>query len=98
MRVREREWGSGTHQNPKSRDRQIRMLCWYLSDEIRKKFGPQAGPKMVGAFLFLRFICPAILAPEGLDIVYDTSKTNPEGKLGLLLLTKVLQVRKERRN
>lgn len=40
----------------------------------------------VGGFLFLRFICPAIVSPETVDLPVD-----PSFRKGLLLITKIMQ-------
>ncbi len=42
---------------------QMRVLCFYIKEEVVKRF-PGKGNIGVGAFLFLRLICPAIVAPE----------------------------------
>lgn len=39
------------------------QLCYYIRQEVEKKF-PGKGSQGVGAFVFLRMICPAIVSPE----------------------------------
>lgn len=43
----------------------------------------------MGSFVFLRFFCPAIVAPEAIDL--DIPSDNREIRRALLLITKVLQ-------
>lgn len=41
----------------------LRVLCFYIKEEMEKRF-PGKGNIGVGGFVFLRLICPAIVAPE----------------------------------
>ena len=50
---------------------------------------PEAKYTAVGAFIFLRFFCPAIVAPDAEGIV--ASIPSKEMRRGLLLIAKVVQ-------
>eukprot|EP01091_Cochliopodium_minus_P012933 TRINITY_DN403_c1_g1_i1.p1 TRINITY_DN403_c1_g1~~TRINITY_DN403_c1_g1_i1.p1 ORF type:complete len:636 (-),score=166.47 TRINITY_DN403_c1_g1_i1:15-1922(-) len=47
---------------------QLRVLCYYLQVEVNRKFN-ESTLQSLGAFLFLRFICPAICTPHKFGIV-----------------------------
>src|ERR1700761_1176467 len=53
-----------------------------------KRF-PEAKFTAVGAFIFLRFFCPAIVAPDAEGLI--TSAPSKEMRRGLLLIAKVVQ-------
>ncbi|KAJ3230718.1 Ras GTPase activating protein ira2 [Chytriomyces hyalinus] len=67
---------------------ELRVVCSILSDRVGQKF-PEHKGNAVGAFMFLRFIGPIIVAPWVLDIVAPIQ----DKKLlrGLVLATKVIQ-------
>lgn len=48
--------------------RQIREVCKMLKDGTHERF-PGLENSAVGSFIFLRYICPAIVSPEGFGIV-----------------------------
>lgn len=50
---------------------------------------PEAKYTAVGAFIFLRFFCPAIVAPEAEGLV--TTAPSKEMRRGLLLIAKIIQ-------
>ncbi|OAA58846.1 Ras GTPase activator [Cordyceps fumosorosea ARSEF 2679] len=66
----------------------FRKICSIIHDAVAPRF-PDAKYTAVGAFLFLRFFCPAIVAPEAEGLV-DTPPSK-ELRRGLLLIAKVLQ-------
>ncbi|KAJ3207847.1 Ras GTPase activating protein ira2 [Dinochytrium kinnereticum] len=66
----------------------IREVCANISTIVGRRF-PEARVTSVGAVLFLRFICPVIVAPEGHDIVAPIQ--SKEVRRGLVLATKVIQ-------
>jgi len=65
----------------------LRILSSHLMREVAKKF-PNNRQTAVGGFVFLRYICPALLAP-GAHGLLDT--TQHDLNRGLLLVSKVLQ-------
>ncbi|KAG0019213.1 Ras GTPase activating protein ira2 [Podila clonocystis] len=67
----------------------FREICWYLSQAVGERF-PDAKFTAVGGFIFLRFLCPAIVAPES-DGLLQAPIENREVRRGLLLITKVIQ-------
>ncbi|KAI9674112.1 MAG: Ras GTPase activating protein ira2 [Caeruleum heppii] len=66
----------------------FRQICSIISNLVMKRF-PDARYTAVGAFMFLRFFCPAIVAPEIEGLV--ASVPSKDMRRGLLLITKVVQ-------
>ncbi|KAI9204553.1 uncharacterized protein BJ171DRAFT_423956 [Polychytrium aggregatum] len=66
----------------------FREICAHVSAALQKKF-PDYPYVAVGTFLFLRFFCPAIVAPESHNLVQTISQR--ELRRGLVLITKALQ-------
>ncbi|KAJ2358870.1 Ras GTPase activating protein ira2 [Coemansia sp. RSA 2618] len=64
----------------------LRWICNMIYRIVIKRF-PDAGYTAVGGFVFLRFLCPAIVAPDAHGICAQI--TNPEVRRGLLLCTKI---------
>ncbi|PVG03445.1 hypothetical protein CPB86DRAFT_723065 [Serendipita vermifera] len=62
-----------------------REICAHIADRVSVQWA-ESKYAAVGGFLFLRFICPAIVSPETVDIPVD-----PSTKRGLLLITKIIQ-------
>ncbi|KAJ3055682.1 Ras GTPase activating protein ira2 [Rhizophlyctis rosea] len=67
----------------------LRDACCLISRVVGSKF-PGARMTAVGGFLFLRFFCPAIVAPEYHDLVKSPIDV-PQLRRGLVLTTKVVQ-------
>ncbi|EIW67076.1 hypothetical protein TREMEDRAFT_69974 [Tremella mesenterica DSM 1558] len=65
-----------------------RALCHYIWEVVEERF-PDSRHSAVGSFIFLRFFCPAIVAPESIDL--DIPPENREVRRALLLITKVIQ-------
>ncbi|EJD36584.1 hypothetical protein AURDEDRAFT_117057 [Auricularia subglabra TFB-10046 SS5] len=63
-------------------------VCKHIADAVGEVW-PASRQTALGAFLFLRFICPAIVSPETVDI--DIPKENTQIRRGLLLMTKIIQ-------
>jgi hypothetical protein len=59
-----------------------------ISAAVMKRF-PEAKFTAVGAFIFLRFFCPAIVAPDAEGLL--SSAPSKEMRRGLLLIAKVVQ-------
>ncbi|KAL3421048.1 GTPase-activator protein for Ras-like GTPase [Phlyctema vagabunda] len=66
----------------------FRKICSIISGAVMKRF-PEAKFTAVGAFIFLRFFCPAIVAPDAEGLI--TSTLSKEMRRGLLLIAKVVQ-------
>ncbi|KAJ1821439.1 Ras GTPase activating protein ira2 [Coemansia sp. RSA 2598] len=64
----------------------LRWLCNLIYRIVITRF-PDAGYNAIGGFIFLRFLCPAIVAPDSHGICGPI--TNPEVRRGLLLCTKI---------
>ncbi|GKT86824.1 neurofibromin [Colletotrichum tofieldiae] len=66
----------------------FRKICNIISTAVLPRF-QEAKYTAVGAFVFLRFFCPAIVAPEVEGLV--TATPSKEMRRGLLLIAKVIQ-------
>ncbi|KAJ6233976.1 ras gtpase-activating protein [Anaeramoeba flamelloides] len=69
----------------------IREICRYIRMITKKKF-PEMELCSVGAFVFLRFICPAITSPQLFEIVGMQTTIPMEKKRYLMYITKIIQV------
>lgn len=66
----------------------FKKICSIISEAVLERF-PEAKYTAVGAFIFLRFFCPAIVAPEVEGLV--STPPSKEMRRGLLLIAKVVQ-------
>ncbi|KAJ1654692.1 Ras GTPase activating protein ira2 [Dispira simplex] len=66
----------------------FREFCSFLKVAVNSRF-PGAHNTAVGGFIFLRFFCPAIVAPDSHHLV--PSIQSKEIRRGLILATKVIQ-------
>ncbi|KAM7222101.1 GTPase-activator protein for ras-like GTPase [Rhypophila decipiens] len=66
----------------------FKKICSIISAAVMPRF-QEAKYTAVGAFIFLRFFCPAIVAPEAEGLV--TTAPSKEMRRGLLLIAKVIQ-------
>lgn len=66
----------------------FRKICSIISSAVVPRF-QEAKYTAVGAFIFLRFFCPAIVAPEVEGLV--AKAPSKEMRRGLLLIAKVIQ-------
>ncbi|KAI0518485.1 GTPase [Xylaria bambusicola] len=66
----------------------FRKICSIISTAVMPRF-QEAKYTAVGAFIFLRFFCPAIVAPESEKLVAEPP--SKEMRRGLLLIAKVIQ-------
>lgn len=66
----------------------FRNICTIISSAVRTRF-PDARYTAVGAFIFLRFFCPAIVAPDSEGLISEAP--SKEMRRGLLLIAKVIQ-------
>ena len=67
----------------------IREICKFLREIVTEKF-PAAADTVIAGFVFLRYICPGIVAPDGHGIV-DTPIQDRDIRRAFVLITKVLQ-------
>ncbi|KAG6919754.1 hypothetical protein DXG01_001588 [Tephrocybe rancida] len=67
----------------------FREICSHITHTVTK-FWPEAKYAATGAFMFLRFISPAVVAPETIDI--ELPKESSAGmRRGLMVITKIIQ-------
>eukprot|EP00834_Sanchytrium_tribonematis_P004498 NODE_225_length_12315_cov_1.300671.p1 type:complete len:2063 gc:universal NODE_225_length_12315_cov_1.300671:7780-1592(-) len=66
----------------------IRNVCNIISNIVGQKF-PDAKNNAVSGYFFLRFVCPAIVSPEGSGLTL--SNRNPELSRSLVLIAKCIQ-------
>eukprot|EP01133_Synstelium_polycarpum_P007214 gene7214-8378_t len=66
----------------------IRTILHHTQDKVAKKF-PEMKTTVIGGFIFLRYICPSIVAPEVFGLIKDNPTT--ESRRGLVLVSKLLQ-------
>eukprot|EP00743_Colponemidia_sp_Colp-15_P006314 GILK01006793.1.p1 GENE.GILK01006793.1~~GILK01006793.1.p1 ORF type:complete len:2194 (+),score=417.78 GILK01006793.1:164-6583(+) len=67
----------------------FRQICHYLAEQAASKFGPESRHAAIGGFIFLRFFCPAIVAPESQGLLEHTPADSD--RRALLLITKTMQ-------
>jgi len=65
----------------------IRGICYQLRRIVAEKF-PESIYTVIGGFYFLRFVCPAIVSPEGFG-VFD--KIPDQTRRPLIIVSKVIQ-------
>eukprot|EP01102_Stenamoeba_stenopodia_P011858 TRINITY_DN3671_c0_g1_i1.p1 TRINITY_DN3671_c0_g1~~TRINITY_DN3671_c0_g1_i1.p1 ORF type:complete len:1002 (+),score=213.21 TRINITY_DN3671_c0_g1_i1:63-3068(+) len=70
--------------------RPVRAICGFVS-EMSKKYVPSRVSVLVGGFIMLRIINPAVIAPATAGIIATTFKIPPNVFRTLTLTTKVLQ-------
>lgn len=68
----------------------FREVCHCILNSVLKRF-PEAMHTALGAFVFLRFFCPAIVAPESEGLVKNSVSVSREMRRGHLIVTKVIQ-------
>ena len=67
----------------------FRRICSILHSRVSSKFGTGSDNMGIGGFLFLRFFCPAFIAPEAFGIVMEAPP--PKVRRTLVLVSKLLQ-------
>ena len=67
----------------------IRQICKFLSEMVTEKF-PSAGNTVIAGFIFLRYLCPAIVAPDGFGVI-DSPIQDRDIRRAFVVITKVLQ-------
>ncbi|KAI5797697.1 hypothetical protein EDC01DRAFT_36289 [Geopyxis carbonaria] len=66
----------------------FRSICHTITTCVTEKF-PDAKYTAVGAFIFLRFFCPAIVSPDSEGLI--DSVPSKEMRRGLMLVAKIIQ-------
>lgn len=66
----------------------LRELCRHIRQLMDRRF-PASRYQGVGGFIFLRFINPAVVAPQIIDV--NVTNASKELRRGLLLISKILQ-------
>ncbi|KAJ3122925.1 Ras GTPase activating protein ira2 [Nowakowskiella sp. JEL0407] len=75
--------------NQKSLPPAMSAVCAMIARVVGAKI-PDAALTAVGSFIFLRFVCPAIISPEVHELVIQPISSK-ELKRGLILIAKVIQ-------
>jgi hypothetical protein len=65
----------------------ILCICYDLGQAVQEKYSENY-LVAIGGFLFLRFICPAILLPNTSGILEEDEQLSEKAKRGLLLIAK----------
>ncbi|ODV60149.1 RasGAP domain-containing protein ASCRUDRAFT_76657 [Ascoidea rubescens DSM 1968] len=68
---------------------EFKSICAHMRKEAAKKATETTAIVLVGSFMFLRFLCPAVVSPESENLL--DSPPNKQSKRSLILLAKVLQ-------
>eukprot|EP01102_Stenamoeba_stenopodia_P002152 TRINITY_DN1191_c0_g1_i1.p1 TRINITY_DN1191_c0_g1~~TRINITY_DN1191_c0_g1_i1.p1 ORF type:complete len:471 (-),score=100.56 TRINITY_DN1191_c0_g1_i1:110-1522(-) len=68
----------------------FRAICYVLQQSVIERF-PESKHSVVGGFFFLRFMCPAIISPEGFGVLADGQVLLDEARRALVLVSKLLQ-------
>mmetsp|Transcript_408 Transcript_408/g.468 ORF Transcript_408/g.468 Transcript_408/m.468 type:complete len:702 (+) Transcript_408:44-2149(+) len=68
--------------------RPLLKICQLMMDSTKEKF-PSAKYLAIGGFFFLRYVCPAIVTPDGHKVI--NTKLSMEVRRVLVLASKVLQ-------
>ncbi|KAK5581213.1 hypothetical protein RB653_001243 [Dictyostelium firmibasis] len=68
----------------------IRQILNHTQEKVEKRFKSMK-TTVVGGFIFLRFICPAIVAPEAFGLIPREEEPTSETRRGLVLVSKLLQ-------
>eukprot|EP01120_Amphizonella_sp_Union-15-10_P000228 TRINITY_DN10257_c0_g1_i1.p1 TRINITY_DN10257_c0_g1~~TRINITY_DN10257_c0_g1_i1.p1 ORF type:complete len:713 (+),score=102.08 TRINITY_DN10257_c0_g1_i1:102-2240(+) len=66
----------------------ISFICQTLAKVTEERF-PQSRYMAIGGFFFLRYVCPAIVTPDGYKVI--TAPVPPEARRALVLASKVIQ-------
>lgn len=69
---------------------EIREIANTLQVAVLKRF-PNSKYSAIGGFFFLRFVCPAVLAPELCDVTFSSDESKAALRRPLVLVAKVLQ-------
>jgi neurofibromin 1 len=81
---------SSNHFFLKKKNRAFREVCHCILTSVRERY-PEAKYTAVGAFIFLRFFCPAIVSPESEGLIKPNIVVSRDMKRGHLIATKVIQ-------
>merc|ERR1712232_1465202 len=68
----------------------LREILAFMREEADRKF-PGHGTTFSGSYLFLRFICPALVFPETSGILARDYEVSKGGRRCLMLVSKALQ-------
>ena len=67
----------------------VREICGFLKKVVGDKF-PEAQDMSIAGFIFLRYLCPAIIAPDGFGVI-NAPIQDKDLRRSLVLAVKVLQ-------
>ena len=63
-------------------------VCLAIREKVSARFGEKMGLSAVGGYVFLRFVCPAMVAPEHFGMPMELSK---DARRNLMAVSKVIQ-------
>ena len=63
---------------------EVRELCMHMQEVVAARFGDKMGSSAVGGYVYLRFVCPAMVAPEHYGFPGDARRV-------LMSVSKVIQ-------
>ncbi len=67
---------------------ELHELCMDIKTKVAQRFGEKMGLSAVGGYIFLRFVCPAMVAPEHFGITWELGK---DARRILMGVSKVIQ-------
>eukprot|EP01087_Luapelamoeba_hula_P014658 TRINITY_DN4339_c0_g2_i1.p1 TRINITY_DN4339_c0_g2~~TRINITY_DN4339_c0_g2_i1.p1 ORF type:complete len:943 (-),score=160.44 TRINITY_DN4339_c0_g2_i1:50-2878(-) len=68
---------------------EVRQILRHVHDQVVQSFNEQAAHKAMGGFLFLRLLCPSLMAPQVYGLLPEPP--HPTSQRQLILLAKVMQ-------
>jgi hypothetical protein len=71
--------------------RELREMSCQVKNVVTARFGAKMGLAAVGGYVFLRFVCPAMIAPERYKLVADATSLSKDARRVLMSVSKVIQ-------
>lgn len=69
----------------------FRIIAGYFA-ELAREYAPKQIWALVGGFLLLRYINPALMTPETYELLPEGKLPSSKARRNLILITKVIQV------
>ena len=71
---------------------EMRIIASYFA-EFAQKYAPKQVSALVGGFLLLRYLNPALMTPEAYKLLPEGKVPDAKPRRNLILITKILQVK-----